>query len=512
MPFPRASKALTRFTVLDLTRVRAGPTCVRQLADWGANVIKIEAPPGADEPMGGPREGSDFQNLHRNKRSITLDLKAPAGLAAFKRMVKKADVLVENFRPNVKKRLGIDYKTLARINPRLVYASISGFGQDGPYSDRPGFDQIAQGMGGLMSITGLPGQGPVRVGIPVADLSAGLFAALGILVALLEREKSGKGQAIETSLLQAQIFMLDFQASRYLVSGEVAQQAGNNHPTTVPTGVFKTRDGLINIATTGGQMWQRFLPDHRSRGDGAEAGVSDRRGALETSRCAQRRDREPSARTAAAPNGSNASTRPACRAGRSIPSTRCSPTRRCGISASRKTSPARQARAPSRRPAGVAVADAVASRGATAETRRAHRRRAQRIRLSSRARSRRCIRRAVDRQCWMKERQAMTQTDKLLSRKEGGRRHRDLQQSRTAQRGVARDVGGGQAHPRCICRRRRGARRGADRRRRQGVRVRRRHLQIRQRARRHSKRRAPTTRRRRRPSAASTNFPSRPSP
>jgi crotonobetainyl-CoA:carnitine CoA-transferase CaiB-like acyl-CoA transferase len=258
MPFPRASKALARFTVLDLTRVRAGPTCARQLADWGANVIKIEAPPGPEEPMGGPREGSDFQNLHRNKRSMTLNLKAPEGLAAFKRMVRKADVVVENFRPNVKKRLGIDYKALAKINPRLVYASISGFGQSGPYVDRPGFDQIAQGMGGLMSITGPPGHGPFRVGIPVADLSAGLFAALGILVALLEREKSGKGQQIETSLLQAQIFMLDFQAARYLVEGEVAQQAGNNHPTTVPTGVFKTRDGLINIATTGGKMWERF--------------------------------------------------------------------------------------------------------------------------------------------------------------------------------------------------------------------------------------------------------------
>jgi crotonobetainyl-CoA:carnitine CoA-transferase CaiB-like acyl-CoA transferase len=173
-------------------------------------------------------------------------------------MVRKADVVVENFRPNVKKRLGIDYKTLSRINPRLVYASISGFGQDGPYAGRPGFDQIAQGMGGLMSITGPPGQGPYRVGIPVADLCAGLFAALGILVALLERENSGKGQAVATSLLQAQIFMLDFQGARYLVEGEVAQQAGNNHPTTVPTGVFKTRDGLINIATTGGKMWERF--------------------------------------------------------------------------------------------------------------------------------------------------------------------------------------------------------------------------------------------------------------
>jgi crotonobetainyl-CoA:carnitine CoA-transferase CaiB-like acyl-CoA transferase len=256
--FPRASKALARFTVLDLTRVRAGPTCARQLADWGADVIKIEAPPDADEPMGGPRERSDFQNLHRNKRSITLNLKTPEGLAAFKRLVKKADVLIENFRPAVKKRLGIDYKTLRKINPRLVYASISGFGQDGPYADRPGFDQVAQGMGGLMSITGYPGQGPLRVGIPVADLTAGLFAALGILTALLERDKSGKGQAIETSLLQAQIFMLDFQAARYLVEGEVAGQAGNNHPTTIPTSAFKTRDGYINIATTGGKMWERF--------------------------------------------------------------------------------------------------------------------------------------------------------------------------------------------------------------------------------------------------------------
>jgi crotonobetainyl-CoA:carnitine CoA-transferase CaiB-like acyl-CoA transferase len=258
MAFPRASKALARFTVLDLTRVRAGPTCVRQLADWGANVIKIESPPGVEDQMGGPREGPDFQNLHRNKRSMTLNLKTPEGLAAFKRMVKKADVVVENFRPDVKKRLGIDYKTLAKINPRLIFASISGFGQTGPYATRPGFDQIAQGMGGLMSITGLPGQGPVRAGIPIADLTAGLFASLGILVALLEREKSKKGQHIETSLLQAQIFMLDFQGARYLVKGEVAKQAGNNHPTSIPTGVFKTKDGYINIATAGQKTWQRF--------------------------------------------------------------------------------------------------------------------------------------------------------------------------------------------------------------------------------------------------------------
>jgi crotonobetainyl-CoA:carnitine CoA-transferase CaiB-like acyl-CoA transferase len=260
MPFPRASEALSRFTVLDLTRVRSGPTAVRQLADWGANVIKIETPPHLEkgEGPGGPRQGSDFQNLHRNKRSMTLDLKSPQGLAAFKRMVEKADVVVENFRPDVKDRLGIDYAQLKKINKRIVLASISGFGQDGPYRERPGFDQIAQGMGGLMSITGLPGQGPVRVGIPIADLSAGLFCALGIMVALLEREASGEGQWINTSLLQAQIFMLDFQAARWLQAHEVPKQAGNNHPTSIPTGVFKTKDGHINIASTGQVMWERL--------------------------------------------------------------------------------------------------------------------------------------------------------------------------------------------------------------------------------------------------------------
>jgi crotonobetainyl-CoA:carnitine CoA-transferase CaiB-like acyl-CoA transferase len=260
MPIPRASRALERFTVLDLTQVRSGPTCVRQLADWGANVIKVEQPPElvTGEPPGGPREGPDFQNLHRNKRSITLNLKSKQGLAAFLRMVRKADVVVENFRPDVKKRLGIDYKSLSKVNPKIILGSISGFGQDGPYAGRPGFDQIAQGMGGLMSITGLPGQGPVRVGIPIADLCAGLFCALGILAALLEREKSKKGQHITTSLLQAQIFMLDFQAARWLVKGEVPQQAGNNHPTSIPTGVFKTSDGHINIASTGQKIWERF--------------------------------------------------------------------------------------------------------------------------------------------------------------------------------------------------------------------------------------------------------------
>lgn len=260
MSTPRASEALSRFTVLDLTRVRSGPTCVRQLADWGANVIKIETPPDLikGEGLGGPRQGADFQNLHRNKRSMTLDLKSERGRAAFLRMAEKADVIVENFRPDVKDRLGIDYESVKKVNKRIVYASISGFGQDGPYRDRPGFDQIAQGMGGLMSLTGLPGQGPVRVGIPIADLSAGLFAALGIMVALHEREVSGEGQWVTTSLLQAQIFMLDFQAARWLQSHEVPKQAGNNHPTSIPTGVFKTVDGYINIASTGQAIWERL--------------------------------------------------------------------------------------------------------------------------------------------------------------------------------------------------------------------------------------------------------------
>ena len=249
---------LSRFTVIDLTRVRAGPTAVRQLADWGANVIKVEAPPGPGEGMGGPRHGPDFQNLHRNKRSLTLDLKTPEGIEIFNKLVRQADVLVENYRPDVKTRLGIDYAALQQLNPGLVYASISGFGQSGPYRDRPGFDQIAQGMGGLMSITGLPGQGPVRVGIPIADLSAGIYCALGILVALLEREVSGEGQYVESSLLAAQIAMLDFQAARWLIAHEVPEQAGNDHPTTIPTGVFKTRDGYINIASAGDDIFRRL--------------------------------------------------------------------------------------------------------------------------------------------------------------------------------------------------------------------------------------------------------------
>jgi formyl-CoA transferase len=259
MNIPLASTALNGIRVIDLSRVRSGPTAVRQFADWGADVIKIE-PPESVEPdgsLGAGRNTADFQNLQRNKRSITLNLKSEEGIRILKELVKTADVVVENFRPDVKTRLGIDYESLKAINPRVILGSISGFGQDGPYAKRPGFDQIAQGMGGLMSITGEPGSGPMRVGIPIADLCAGLFCAMGVLTALLEREKSGEGQWVQTSLLQSQIFMLDFQAARWLTQGEIPKQAGNDHPTSIPTGVFPTSNGSINIACAGETIWQR---------------------------------------------------------------------------------------------------------------------------------------------------------------------------------------------------------------------------------------------------------------
>ncbi len=249
-------EALSHLRVIDLTRVRAGPTCVRQFADWGADVIKVEMPDGED--MLGERHGSDFQNLHRNKRSVTLNLKDPRGLEVFKSLAKTADVLVENYRPDVKHKLGIDYETLAADNPKLIYASISGFGQDGPYRERAGFDQVAQGMGGIMWVTGLPGQGPVRAGTPVADLSAGLFAAIGILIALQERSRSGKGQWVQSSLLSSMIAMMDFQAARWLMEGEVPGQAGNDHPTSMPTSVYPTRDGFVNIAASGNPIFARL--------------------------------------------------------------------------------------------------------------------------------------------------------------------------------------------------------------------------------------------------------------
>ena len=255
MPSPRPP--LAGFRVLDLTRVRTGPTAVKQLADWGAEVIRIERPGGGD--MSGPRHGSDFQNLHRNKRSMCLDLKRPEALALFRRMAAHADVVVENYRPAVKHRLGIDYESLRPLNPRLVYASISGFGQDGPYAGRAGVDQIAQGMGGLMSVTGPEGGGvPLRVGIPIADLCGGLYCALGILTALLERERSGEGQWVRTSLLQAQVAMMDLQAMRWLMDREVPGPVGNGHPTGSPTNAYRTRDGHVNVGASGGALFARF--------------------------------------------------------------------------------------------------------------------------------------------------------------------------------------------------------------------------------------------------------------
>lgn len=252
----QASSALSRLRVLDLTRVRAGPICARHFADFGADVIKLET--AGDEDLGGARHGSDFQSLHRNKRSITLDLKAPAGIELFRKLVKTADVVIENYRPDVKDRLGIDYASLRAINPRIVLASISGFGQDGPYRDRPGFDQIAQGLCGLMSVTGFADQGPLRAGAAVADVTAGLLAALGIMTALAEREVTGEGQWVQSNLLQAGITLLDFQAARYTMSGEVPGQVGNDHPTSMPTSAYRTADGHLNVAASGTAIWLRL--------------------------------------------------------------------------------------------------------------------------------------------------------------------------------------------------------------------------------------------------------------
>ncbi|MEK6709396.1 MAG: CoA transferase [Nitrospinota bacterium] len=252
---------LSRFKVLDLTQARSGPTAVRQLADWGADVIRIEQPPssGAEGLLGGDRHGYESLNLHRNKRCLTLNLKAEEGKKIFYELAKGADVVVENYRPRVKHRLGVDYESVRKVNPRIVYGSISGFGQAGPYAERPGLDQIAQGLSGLMSVTGEPGRGPMRVGIPLADLSAGMMLAQGILLALLERETSGEGQWVHTSLLEANIQMMDLQAARYLIKGEVPKQAGNNHPTLIPTGLFETADGLLNIQSGAQRIWKRLV-------------------------------------------------------------------------------------------------------------------------------------------------------------------------------------------------------------------------------------------------------------
>jgi crotonobetainyl-CoA:carnitine CoA-transferase CaiB-like acyl-CoA transferase len=255
---PPSRLPLAGIRVLDLTLARAGPTCTRHLADWGADVVRIEAP-GQIDALGGPRDGFDQINLMRNKRAIALDLKHPAGHAAFLRLVKGADVLVENMRVQVKHRLKIAYEDLKPLNPRLIYGSISGFGQTGPYATRAGVDQIAQGTGGLMSITGEPGRGPMRVGIPIADLTAGNMLATAILMKLFDRERTGVGGYVHTSLLEVQIFMLDFQAARWLVAGEIANQAGNDHPTAIPLGVFPTADKPVNIAASTPRQWLTFV-------------------------------------------------------------------------------------------------------------------------------------------------------------------------------------------------------------------------------------------------------------
>lgn len=261
MPKIKAAEALARFKVLDLSRVRAGPNCVRVLSDFGADVIRVEPPPGVDpnEAMfAAQRDAGDFQNINRNKRSMTLNLKRPGARDILMRMVREADVVIENWRPDVKKKLGLDYESLAEVNPRIILASISGFGQDGPDAWRPGFDQIVQGMGGLMSVTGHPGGGPVRAGLAVADMSAGLYAALGILTALLEREVSGRGQWVHASLLHAQIAMMDFQIARYLNDGDVPVQVGNDHPTSSPMGLFEGTDGVFNLGASGEGNWVRL--------------------------------------------------------------------------------------------------------------------------------------------------------------------------------------------------------------------------------------------------------------
>ena len=247
---------LSDVTVIDLTIARAGPTAVRQLADWGANVVRVESPEGGFEAGG--RSSPDYLNLHRNKRSLVIDLKHPEGRATLHRMVESADVLVENMRSAVKYKLGFDFESLSKVNPRIVLGSISGFGQDGPYGQRGGVDQIAQGWGGMMSVTGLPDHGPVRAGVAISDITAGLQLAIGILTALHERQRTGKGRWVHTSLLESMVGMLDFQAARWTVAGDNPPQEGNDHPTLGPMGMYKTRDGYINLAASGGRLWEAF--------------------------------------------------------------------------------------------------------------------------------------------------------------------------------------------------------------------------------------------------------------
>jgi crotonobetainyl-CoA:carnitine CoA-transferase CaiB-like acyl-CoA transferase len=266
-------KPLSHIKVLDLTLARAGPTAVRLLADWGAQVTRIEPPAKtASGDLSGARHSPDSQNLHRNKRGLCLNLKAPEGLGVFLKLVAQADVVVENFRRDVKHRLKIDYDSLKKINPKIIYGSISGFGQTGPYSERPGVDQIVQGTSGLMSITGDKNGEPTRVGIAISDTSAGMFLGQGILLALIARDQTGEGQWVHTSLLESMLCKLDFQGARYTMSGDVPARAGNHHPTNSPMGVFEAQDGQVNLAASSNKMFANLC-----RVISAEALLQDQR-------------------------------------------------------------------------------------------------------------------------------------------------------------------------------------------------------------------------------------------
>lgn len=253
---------LSHIKILDLTRFVAGPFCTQLLADMGAEVVKIESPDRGDETrhQGAVVNGESwyFVGLNRNKKSLTLDLKSKEGKEIFRRLAEEADVVVENFRPGVMRNFGFDYENLSKINPRLIYCGISGFGKDGPYALRPAFDFIAQGLSGFMSITGFPDREPVRTGIPISDSVAGIYAAFGILAAVVAREKTGRGQEIQTSLVDAMVSILSYLSAEYFALGKIPQRFGNDHPVLCPYGTFPAADGYINIAPSGEHMWERL--------------------------------------------------------------------------------------------------------------------------------------------------------------------------------------------------------------------------------------------------------------
>jgi len=257
------SQVLKGIKVLDLTRALAGPYCTMLLADYGAEVIKVELPGTGDDTRGwGPPfvegESAYFMSINRNKKSLTLDMKNTKSKDILERMIKQSDIIVENFRPGAADRLGLGYEQVKKINPKIIYCSISGFGQDGPYRELPGFDQTLQGMGGMMSITGEPDGPPMKVGVAIADISGGMFAGFGIMLALFHREKTGKGQWVDTSLLDSQIAWLTYRAGEFFASGKLPEKVGSGHPMIVPYQAFKAKDEYINIAAGNDQLWKRF--------------------------------------------------------------------------------------------------------------------------------------------------------------------------------------------------------------------------------------------------------------